>query len=162
MASARPPSDDRPERLLVAARLETSLGAGLETDQNAEPGADDAPRYVFVRWEDWPHPAMLSIAPPGVNEDLPHAVQTLVGRLNLTVSGAIKTAEERVPVRMAHPRFGGDGLGWLRPLAVSVSGEPQPDAMLEGTEMLSLGQALEALPTEVERTVLRAADALFD
>lgn len=160
MASTPPPSDDRPERLLVATRLE----ANPETDLEAEPGANDDPRYVFVRWEDWPHPAMLSIAPPGVSEDLPHAVQTLVGRLNLTVStsGAIRTAEERVPVRMEHPRFGGTGLGWLRPLAVSVSGEPQPDAMLEGIELLSLDQALEALPTEVERTVLRAADALFD
>ena len=160
MASERPPSDDRPERLLVAARLQTGLEAGVET----EPGADDAPRYVFVRWEDWPHPAMLSIALPGVSEDLPHAVQTLMGRLNLTVSanGALKTAEQRIPVRMAHPRFGGSELGWLRPLAVSVTGEPQPDAMLEGVELLALDQALEALPTEVERTVLRAADALFD
>jgi hypothetical protein len=34
--------------------------------------------------------------------------------------------------------------------------------MLEGVELLALDQALEALPTEVERTVLRAADALFD
>jgi hypothetical protein len=62
---------------------------------------------------------------------------------------------------MTHPRFGGEGLGWLRAVAVTVSGEPQPDALLEGVEAFSLEQALEALPTEVERTLLRQGAKLF-
>lgn len=141
--------DDRPERLLVAARLAGGAGEGA------------GGRYVFVRWEDWPHPAMLSLAPPGGGEQLSEAVARLMARLNLR-SAEPRTASERVPVRMAHPRFGGEGLGWLRPLAVIVEGEPQPDALLAGVETLPYEQALEALPTDVERTVLRAAAALFE
>ncbi|MDP6605500.1 MAG: hypothetical protein QF664_04470, partial [Dehalococcoidia bacterium] len=38
------PGNRRPERLLVALRLD----------------GPDGQRYVFARWEDWPHPAMLS------------------------------------------------------------------------------------------------------
>jgi hypothetical protein len=147
MADPAPaPGDDRPERLLVAARLAASEG--------------EQARYVFVRWEDWPYPAMLSLAPPGSNETLSEAVASLLRRLNLRTAEP-RVAEERVPVRMAHPRFGGEGLGWLRPLAVTVEGEPEPDAMLAGVEMLPYEQALEALPTDVERTVLRAAATLF-
>jgi hypothetical protein len=140
-------SDDRPERLLVAARL-AAAGEGEEA------------RYVFVRWEDWPHPAMLSLAPPGANEQLSEAVARVLARLNLRCAEP-RVASERVPVRMAHPRFGGEGLGWLRPLAVTVEGEPEPDALLAGVELLSYDRALEELPTEVERTVLRAAAKLF-
>ncbi|HJM74399.1 MAG TPA: hypothetical protein QGI71_00830 [Dehalococcoidia bacterium] len=139
-------TDDRPERLLVAARLAAS--------------EDEDGRYVFVRWEDWPHPAMLSLAPPGANEQLSEAVAGLLARLNVR-SAEPRIASERMPVRMAHPRFGGEGLGWLRPLAVTVEGEPEPDAMLAGVELLSYNRALEELPTEVERAVLRAADALL-
>ena len=139
-------TDDRPERLLVAARLAATDG-------------EDA-RYVFVRWEDWPHPAMLSLAPPGDNEQLSEAVARVLARLNLRCAEP-RVASKRVPVRMAHPRFGGDGLGWLRPLAVTVEGEPEPDALLAGVELLSYDRALEELPTEVERTVLRAAEQLF-
>ena len=50
--------DDRPERLLIAARLSDGEGE----------------RYVFVRWEDWPYPAMLSLAPPGSGGRLPAGV----------------------------------------------------------------------------------------
>ena len=137
--------DDRPERLLIAARLNDG----------------DGERYVFVRWEDWPYPAMLSLAPPGGGESLAEAVARVLARINLRCAEP-RTADERVPVRMAHPRFGGQGLGWLRPLAVVVEGEPAPDALLAGVETLPYEQALAALPTEVERTVLRAACALFD
>lgn len=146
------PADQRPERLLVAARLESPEGQ----------------RYVFARWEDWPYPAMLSTAAPGAGPDgdadaggeLADAVARLVGRLGLQ-SGIPRAADERVPVRMAHPRFGGEGLGWLRPVGVTVEGEPQPDALLAGVETLTLEEALEALPTEVERVVLRAAAKLL-
>jgi hypothetical protein len=67
----------------------------------------------------------------------------------------------RIPVRMAHPRFGGDGLGWLRPVAVRISDAPEPDALLEGVHELELKEALDLLPTEVERTVLKEASRLF-
>ena len=140
-----PGLDDRPERLLVAARLANGQGE----------------RYVFVRYDDWPHPAMLSLAPPGGGEQLSEAVARVLARLNLRAAEP-RTAAERVPVRMVHPRFGGEGLGWLRPLAVVVEGEPEPDALLAGVETLPYEQALGALPTEVERTVLRAASALFE
>jgi hypothetical protein len=148
------PGDRRPERLLVAPRLD----------------GPDGQRYVFARWEDWPHPAMLSTAAPvlgtgagpaAAGQELAHIVARLVGRLGLS-GGTPHAAEERVPVRMAHPRFGGEGLGWLRPVGVTVEGDPQPDAMLAGVELLTLEQALEALPTEVERVVLRAAAKLLD
>lgn len=150
------PTDRRPERLLVAARLDGPEGQ----------------RYVFARWEDWPYPAMLSTAAPGPApdgspdrdadaEELSSAVARLVGRLGLR-SGTPLVADERLPVRMAHPRFGGEGLGWLRPVGVVVEGEPRPDALLAGVETLTLEEALEALPTELERVVLRAAAKLLD
>ena len=138
--------DERAERLLVAPRLEVAGGA----------------RYLLVRWADWPHPALLSLAPPHPGDSLEEAVATLLhARLGLRCEGAPRAAGVRVPVRLAHPRFGGHGLGWLRPVAVRVGGEPQPDALLEGVDALTLEQALQALPTEVERTILREAAKLF-
>jgi hypothetical protein len=56
------PLDERPERLLIAARLQ---GAG-----------DD--RYLLVRWPDWPHPALLSLAAPRERDSLAAAVSTLL------------------------------------------------------------------------------------
>ena len=139
--------DERSERLLIAARLDTAEGA----------------RYLLVRWPDWPYPALLSVAAPRDRDALATAVQDLLhGRLRVDCDGAPRTADQRLPVRMTHPRFGGEGLGWLRPLAVRVHGEPEPDALLAGVEALSLEEALEALPTELERTLLREAAALFD
>ncbi len=137
---------ERAERLLVAARLEDAQGA----------------RYLLVRWPDWPYPALLSLAKPRHHDSLEEAVATLLlARLRLRCQGPPRTSPVRVPVRLAHPRFGGQGLGWVRPVAVSVVGEPEPDALLEGVQALPLQQALEALPTEVERTVLREAAKLF-
>ena len=141
------PLDERPERLLIAARLR---GAG-----------DD--RYLLARWPDWPHPALLSLAAPRERDSLADAVSTLLqARMRVRCEGDPLAGTQRVPVRMTHPRFGGEGLGWLRAVAVTVSGEPQPDALLEGVEAFSLEQALEALPTEVERTLLRQGAKLFD
>jgi hypothetical protein len=49
------------------------------------------------------------------------------------------------------------GTGWLRGIAVPVQGEPQPDSLLEGCEVLTLEAAIASLPTEVERILLRDA-----
>ncbi len=137
---------ERPERLLVAARLEDAEGA----------------RYLLVRWPDWPYPALLSLAAPRPHDSLEETVATLLlARLGVRCQEPPRTSPVRVPVRLAHPRFGGQGLGWLRPIAVRVVGEPQPDALLEDVQALPLRQALEALPTEVECTVLREAAKLF-
>ena len=139
--------DERPERLLIAARLERA----------------DGPCYLFARWPDWPHPAMLSLAAPPRWDNVRDAVADLLAaRLSVTCVEEPRRASTRVPVRMAHPYMGGDGVGWLRPVAVTVEGDPAPDALLERVESLTLEQALEQLPTEVERIVLRQAAALFD
>ncbi len=90
--------------------------------------------------------------------------------MGLVCSSAVRIAEERTPARMAHPRFGGEGLGWLRAVAVSVRprgsdsqpGDPRPDALLEAVERLNFEQALAALPTDVERLIFRAGVALLD
>ncbi len=161
----------RPERLLVVAR-------------QADGGADGeavAARYCVARWPDWPHPAMLSLAAAATAigggdgrqlERLEGALNDLLGaRMALACSSPPRLAAERTPARMAHPRFGGEGLGWLRAAAVTVrplpaAGDapatPRPDALLEAVERLSLEQALEALPTDVERRVFRAGVALLE
>ncbi len=156
----------RPQRLLVVAR---------------EADAYDA-HYLFARWPDWPHPAMLSLAATATGdgderqletlEALEGALNDLLGaRMGLACSSRPRLAAERTPARMAHPRFGGEGLGWLRAAAVSVrplpeAGEaaaaPRADALLEAVQRLSLEQALEALPTDVERRVFRSGVALLD
>jgi hypothetical protein len=137
------------ERFLIVART-----AGHQAEE---------PRYLLVRWADWPQPALLSIAPPAANDSLEAAVATLLdARLRVSVHGAVRLGGDRVPVRMAQPRFGlGGTTGWLRPAAVEVSGEPETDALLGGYDTLTLTEALAALSTEVERTVLREGAALF-
>ena len=147
VAERADPPDERPERLLIVARQERA----------------DGPRYLFARWPDWPHPAMLSLALPPRWDSVRDAVADLLAaRLSVTCAEEPRRASTRVPVRMAHPRMGGDGVGWLRPVAVTVEGDPAPDALLERVEALTVEQALEQLPTEVERIVLRQAEALFD
>lgn len=144
------PGSAGPERLLVAPVLR---------DEQPPHGW----RYLLVRWPDWPHPTLLSLAAPGPGDSMAEAVRVLIeARLRLACEGEPRASETRVPVRMPLPRVGGEGQGWLRPVVVRVSGEPQPDALLAGVEAFTLEQALAALPTEVERTVLRAAAALLD
>ncbi len=148
----------RPERLLVVARE-----------------ADGEARYCFARWPDWPHPAMLSLAATSGEQRidaLEGALDDLLGaRMGLACGAPPRLAAERTPARMAHPRFGGEGLGWLRAVAVVVRplpatgaapAAPRADALLEAVERLSLERALEALPTDVERLVFRAGAALLD
>lgn len=128
--------------------------------QAAVEGAE--PRYLLVRWLDWPHPALLSMAPPARHDTLEDAVASLLdARLKVSTRGAVHLGATRVPVRMPQPRFGLVSTGWLRPAAVEVSGEPETDALLEGFEALTLEEALAALTTDVERTVFREGAALL-
>lgn len=145
-----PPVHPEVERLLIVARL------------TSEAGDEAEPRYLFVRWPDWPYPALLSIDPPASTDTLEDAVGTLLrARLGVTVQGAVRVASKRVPVRMPLRRYGTAGTGWLRGAAVAVAGEPEPDALLNGFEALTLEEALAALPTDVERAVLRGASGLL-
>lgn len=134
-----------PERILVVPMLTT----------------EDGPRFVLVRWPDWPHPALLSLAPPTGEDTLEAAAADLVrARLHLDASGTPRLSAQRIPVRMGSPRLGLETTGHLRAMLQPVTGDPEPDALLEGYEVLSLDEALSALPTEVERMALRAAAAL--
>ncbi|MQA00337.1 MAG: hypothetical protein GEU80_13585 [Dehalococcoidia bacterium] len=137
---------DLPERYLLVVR---HLDAG--------PPAEAGPRYLFARWPDWPHPAMLSLSPPHPDEGLTAAVASLLrARLGVTLEGEPRLSDTRTPARMRHPRIGLEGLGWLRAVAASASGEPQPDGLLEGAAILAADEALVALPSEVERIVFRS------
>jgi hypothetical protein len=145
-AMRAPTADPAPERLLLVPVL-----AG-------EDGGQAGPRYVLVRWADWPYPALLSLAPPGPFDRLEDAVTDMLrARLQLEVTGPPRLTDRRVPVRMGAPRFGFTGTGWLRAVVVPVRGEPQPDALLAGVDVLPLDEALAALTTEVERMILRDA-----
>lgn len=136
------------ERILVVPRLVAT--------------GDAEPRYLFVRWADWPYPALLSVEPPRADDTIEDAVGSLLqARLHVALRGPVRLASMRLPVRMPMPRYGAVGVGWLRPAAVEVEGDPAPDALLEGFELLTLDEALAALPTDVERAALREAAALF-
>jgi nucleotide-binding universal stress UspA family protein len=101
-------------------------------------------RYVLVRWPDWPHPALLSFAPP-VGTDTLEAAAADLARARL---GLVATAPARQTT------------GWLRGVLQPVEGEPTPDVLVDGCEVLSISEAEAVLTTEVERMVLRAAAAL--
>lgn len=142
------PQRPAPERLLIVSRQ-----AGRDGEE---------PRYLLVRWPDWPHPALLSIAPPEANDTLEDAVASLLGaRLHVAAHGPVRLGSKRLPVRMPQPRYGAMTTGWLRPAAVEVTGDPEADALLDGYEALTLEEALAALTTDVERAVFREGAALF-
>jgi hypothetical protein len=141
-----------PERLVIAARLE-------------RPG--EPPRYLLVRWRDWPPPALLSVEAPAA----PNAgeaglaaraavEETLAYRLGVR---CIETrfATERLPARMRRGVRGGEGLGWLRAAAVRVDGDPHPDALLDEVLALPPAEALAALTSDVERRVFAEAARLL-
>ena len=117
------------------------------------------PHYLLVRWPDWPHPAMLSLAVPTAGDSIDSAVSDLLdSRLRVETAGDAQITTRPIPVRMAAHRIGlTAGTGWLRAVVVPVQGEPQPDSLLEGCEVLTFDAALAALPTEIERTLFRDA-----
>ena len=137
-----------PERLIIAPRLD---------------GVDGVPRFLFVRWPDWPPPAMLSVLATDEAAAALEAVDgTLRARMNVECVSPLIMAAARVPVRMAHPRMGGEGAGWLRAVSVRVAGAPEPDALIDEVVALTLDEAIEQLTTDVERRLMREAAALFD
>lgn len=123
---------------------------------------DGSSRLVFVRWPEWPYPALLSIAPPMGDDTVEDAVGSLLqARLHLEVDGPARVSEARMPVRMPQPRFGLTTTGWLRAVAVDVVGTPEPDALLDGFEVLMPDEAMQRMTTELERAVLRMGLELF-
>ena len=119
---------------------------------------DSEAHVVLVRWPDWPYPALLSFSPPVGSDTLEAAAADLArARLGLAATGPARLAELRVPVRMGAPRLGLQTTGWLRGVLQPVEGEPTPDVLVDGCEVLSFADAEAALTTEVERIVLRAA-----
>ena len=150
----------RPERYLIVARY---VEAHATHDGTAESAAEAPAHYLFVRWPDWPPPAMLALSPPVLDETLAHAVELVLStRLGVHVIGAPRLGGTRIPARMPHSRIGVEGLGWLRPVAVSATGVVAPDALLAGFALLTAEQARTALSTDVERIVFNAGVALFD
>lgn len=138
--------DGRPaaERLLIVAR-------------RVEDG-----RYLFAVWADWPHPVLLSTVAPAAEAGLEAGIETLLyGRLGVRLTGAARVSPRRLPVRITHPAGGGAGLGWLRPVAVEVSGEPSAAGPIAAVASLTLDEALSTLTTDVERAALRLGGALF-
>jgi hypothetical protein len=145
-ARGGPRWDGRPEaeRLLVIAR-------------RVEDG-----RYLFARWTDWPHPTLISTLPPGDSEGFEDGIETLLlGRFGVHMAGPPVRGEQRLPVRMPHPAGGGEQMGWVRPIAVEVSGEPNGAGPIESVEALTLDEALDALVTDLECRALRLGAALF-
>jgi hypothetical protein len=119
--------------------------------------------YLFVRWPDWPHPAMLALDPPHPQEGLAGGIAALLhARMRVTLESEPRTSGEQRPVRMRHPYIGGETTGWLLPVAVEVSGTPEPDALLEAVIRLSAAEADSQLPTDLERVLFRSVVALLD
>jgi hypothetical protein len=119
-------------------------------------------RFLFAQWGDWPHPTMISTLAPSPQEGFIDGIESLLhGRMRVRVVGTPQLAGDRVPVRMDHPRGGGPMLGWLQPVAVEVTGEPTPDALIEGVATLDHDEALDRLATDVERAAFRAGAAAF-
>ncbi len=123
----------------------------------------EEPRYLLMRWPDWPPPALLSLdVPRDVSALEPAIVDALWHRFAVRVVGPVALTPDRQPVRMSKQARGGEGLGWLRAALVLVEGEPQPDALLEEVLALTLDEARAALTSDVERLLLSRAAALAD
>ena len=119
-------------------------------------------RFLFARWSDWPHPTMISTLAPTADEGFVPGIESLLhGRMRVRVVGTPRLATDRVAVRMPQPRGGGPRLGWLQPVAVEVTGDPSPDALIEAVDALTFDDALAGLATDVERAAFRAGAAAF-
>lgn len=146
IAPGGPYSD--PERLLVAPLLE-------------RPGEE--PRYLLLRWPDWPPPALLSVeSRSSIDSPASAVVEAVAARMGVSCTEPPRFSDLRMPVRMRQPQRGREEVGWLRAVAVRVEGNPAADALIEAVVALPLDQALASLTTDVERTVLEAAARLLD
>ena len=124
--------------------------------------AEARDRYLLARWEDWPHPSLVATSPPHEGEGLDAAVAAMLrGAFGVALMGVARRGDTRWPVRMAHPRFGGEGVGWLRAVAAMTSGEPVAGPLVQGLVELDADEAEAQLSTEVERAVFRSGVALL-
>lgn len=122
----------------------------------------EASRFLLVSWRDWPPPALLSLDPPADSDGLLQAIEeTLAHRLGVQMVGAPRFGQTRHPVRMRRKSQGGEGMGWLRVAAVSATGTPEGDALLEAILELTYDEALLALSSDVERAALAEAAQLL-
>ncbi len=129
----------------------------VRLERPAEP-----PRYLLVRWRDWPPPALLSLNPPADLVGLEQAIaETLTHRIGVQLSGTPLFGQTRHPVRMRRGSQGSEGMGWLRVAAVRAVGMPEPDVLLEAVLELDLDEALAALSSDVERAALVEAAGLL-
>ncbi|MDA1010386.1 MAG: hypothetical protein DWG80_04045 [Chloroflexi bacterium] len=112
--------------------------------------------YLLARRPESPVLSMLSTAPPHRDEGFEAGIASLLwARLGLGVAGRPVRSEHAHPARMGHPYTGGPSMGLLRAVAVEVTGEPAPDALVESLEMLDDEEAWAALTTDLERAVFR-------
>jgi hypothetical protein len=128
--------DAAPERILLVVR-------------RAGDGA-----VLLARWPDAPRPTLLSLDAPHPDEGFAEGVARLVRARFAVAAGTARLHAERLPVRMRHPRRGGETVGFLRVAAVEASGEPSPDGTLAAIETLPSEEAARALSTDLERRAL--------
>ena len=85
-------------------------------------------------------------------------------RTRLGVCPAVEAlaCAERRPRRAASWREGRVGIGWVRAVAVSVDAPLDPGPPLTGVEALPLVEAEAALPTSLDRALLRDGAALLE
>ena len=126
--------------------------------------ADGAPpRFVLAReGEDGPL-RLLDVAEPGPDAALADVVADVVqARLGVEPESDAVPSPERRPRRVARWREGHVGTGWVRAVAVTVSAELDPILAPTTVEVLSLDEAEAALPTSLDRALLRDGAALIE
>jgi hypothetical protein len=112
--------------------------------------------YLLIHHDDQSPPVMLSTAPPHRDEGFDAGIASLVhARLGVRVARKLQSASEIHPVRMLHPYTGGGRPGHLRAVAVEVTGEVVPDALVASVESLDADEAWAALATDLERAIFR-------
>ncbi|MDA1241378.1 MAG: hypothetical protein O2798_11155 [Chloroflexi bacterium] len=144
---AEPPRDPyaEPERLMIVPRR-----------------VEDGTLLLVLRAEGT-RPGLLSTDPPHPDEGLTLALDSILRtQLNVTVVGAPLVSPSARPAHMPLPRRGSAGTGWLRVVALDVTGTPEADPTLAGVVTLDATAAREALSTDLERLLLADALTLFN
>jgi hypothetical protein len=143
---SEPPRDPYadPERLIIVPRR-----------------VEDGTLLLILRAEGAP-PRLLSSDLPHPDEGLAQALASILRtQLSVTVVGTPVVSPSARPAHMPQPRRGSAGTGWLRVVALDVSGTPEGDPTLAGVVALDAATAREALSTDLERLLLADALALF-
>lgn len=142
LPTANPPEGAEPALLAIVPVLTTA--DGLEC--------------VLVRLTpDAPLTLLMLETPRG--EPLRAVLEPLLShRLGLTLLGEpAVAAAPPIPVRTLVPRTGAARVGWLRAVRVPVAGVLMPDTRLAEAQALTPDAAHNALATDRERALLRAA-----